>query len=182
MLQNFFKYINDQGEVQDDRTFSSFSALVSWRLDGHFAFKYYPVISALAGGYVAFLLLTFCVDIALRIIKLIFLQMLAPISIISYIDPKEKSSDSKLGRWAKECATTYLSLFLRLATIFLAMLLVQMIADTVISDGGVTGDKVWADDSIGTPNAIQTMFIYVFCGNDSSGWWCFGWCHRKYCC
>ncbi len=158
-LDSFFKKGAD-GDASS-RKFEDFSALVAWRIDGQFAFNYMPVISALAGGYVAFLLLTFCIDVAIRIIKLCFLQMLAPISIISYMDPKESMGNSKLGNWIKECGKTYVSLFIRLVTIFLAMTLIQIIANTVLAQGGINDHINWTSSNIGTPDGVQTMFIYV---------------------
>lgn len=140
-LYSFFKYqgsgekCNDAG-VCDERDFSHFDKLLWWKDEGVYVINYLPFISALAGIYVVFLLISFCVDIAVRAIKLCFLQMLAPIAIVSYVDPKESISNGKLNAWIKECASTYFSLFLRLATIFLVMFLISMISSTVLSDGG----------------------------------------------
>ena len=121
--------------VCDDRNFSHFDKLLWWKEDGEYVINYLPFISAAAGVYVVFLLISFCVDIAVRAIKLCFLQMVAPIAIVSYIDPKETISNGKLHNWIKECGTTYLSLFLRLATIFLVMFVISMISSTLLSNG-----------------------------------------------
>lgn len=135
-LYSFFKYQDSNGEIQDERDFSHFDKLLWWKDEGVYVVNYLPFISALAGIYVVFLLISFCVDIAVRAIKLCFLQMLAPIAIVSYVDPKEAISKGKLNAWIKECASTYFSLFLRLATIFLVMFLISMISSTLLSDGG----------------------------------------------
>ena len=135
-LYSFFKYQDSNGEIQDERDFSHFDKLLWWKDEGVYVINYLPFISAVAGIYVAFLLISFCVDIAVRAIKLCFLQMLAPIAIVSYVDPKESISNGKLNAWIKECASTYFSLFLRLATIFLVMFLISMISSTLLSDGG----------------------------------------------
>ena len=135
-LYSFFKYQDSNGEIQDERDFFHFDKLLWWKDEGVYVINYLPFISAVAGIYVAFLLISFCVDIAVRAIKLCFLQMLAPIAIVSYVDPKESISNGKLNAWIKECASTYFSLFLRLATIFLVMFLISMISSTLLSDGG----------------------------------------------
>ena len=135
-LYSFFKYQDSNGQIQDERDFSHFDKLLWWKDEGVYVINYLPFISAVAGIYVAFLLISFCVDIAVRAIKLCFLQMLAPIAIVSYVDPKESISNGKLNAWIKECASTYFSLFLRLATIFLVMFLISMISSTLLSDGG----------------------------------------------
>ena len=149
-LYSFFKYQDSNGQIHDERNFSHFDKLLWWKEDGEYVINYLPFISAAAGIYVVFLLVGFCVDIAVRAIKLCFLQMLAPIAIVSYIDPKESISNGKLNSWIKECASTYFSLFLRLATIFLVMFLISMISSTLLSDGKYisglpkdTGYNIW---------------------------------------
>ena len=142
-LYSFFKHIPEEGYdtncdnsgVCDDRNFGHFGALLHWREDGVYVIDYTPVISFLAGGYVIFLLISFSVDVAIRAIKLCFLQMVAPIAIVSYVDPKESISNGKLHNWIKECVSTYFSLFLRLATIFLVMLIIEMLSSSLLSDG-----------------------------------------------
>ena len=134
-LYSFFKHVDENGNVVDEREFGHLDKLLWWKDDGDYVINYLPIISAAAGIYVIFLLIGFCVDIAVRAIKLCFLQMLAPIAIVSYVDPKESISNGKLNAWIKECASTYFSLFLRLATIFLVMFLISMIASTLLSSG-----------------------------------------------
>lgn len=138
-LYSFFKHGTDG---TDDRDFSHFDKLLWWKVDGNYVINYLPFISTAAGIYVVFLLITFCVDIAVRTIKLCFLQMIAPIAIVSYIDPKESISNGKLSAWIKECASTYFSLFLRLATIFLVILLISVISSSILADGGYISGQI----------------------------------------
>ena len=159
-LYSFFKYegsgenCNDAG-VCDERNFGHFDKLLWWKVDGEYVINYLPFISTAAGVYVVFLLISFSIDIAVRAIKLCFLQMVAPIAIVSYIDPKESISNGKLHNWIKECASTYFSLFLRLATIFLIMLLVSSITSTVLA-GGEGSIKKQIDDT------GYSIWIYLF--------------------
>ena len=134
-LYSFYKYVNEQGEVVDERDFSDLGRLLTWKQNGVYVINYLPLISAAAGIYIIFLLISFSIDIAVRAIKLCFLQMVAPIAIVSYVDPKESISNGKLHNWIVECSKTYLSLFLRLATIFLVMFVISVVASTVISNG-----------------------------------------------
>lgn len=159
-LYSFFKYegsgenCNSKG-VCDDRNFGHFDKLLWWKDGGEYVINYLPFISTAAGVYVVFLLISFSIDIAVRAIKLCFLQMVAPIAIVSYIDPKESISNGKLHNWIKECASTYFSLFLRLATIFLIMLLVSSITSTVLA-GGEGSIKEQIDDT------GYSIWIYLF--------------------
>ena len=102
-LYSFFKHTGSNERdgtpcidgICDDRNFADFDKLLWWKSDGNYVINYLPFISTAAGIYVVFLLITFCVDVAVRVIKLCFLQMVAPIAIVSYIDPKESISNSK---------------------------------------------------------------------------------------
>lgn len=157
-LYDFWKYRTSLGaEVQDQRDFSKFDKLLWWQVDGDYVINYIPFISTAAGVFIIFLLISFSVDIAVRVIKLCFLQMVAPIAIVSYIDPKESISNGKLNNWIKETAKTYFSLFLRLATIFLVMLLVNVICASVLTDNGLLSQQI---DRLNDPD--YNMWIQLF--------------------
>ena len=156
-IHHFFKYDKD-GIITDDRDIRVFNSIVNWQKDGEYYMNYIPVISTLVGGYVVFLLLSFCVDIAVRAVKLLFLQMVAPLSIISYIDPKESIGNSKLSNWLKEVFSTWASLFIRLLVIYLVFQLVSIIATGVFGQNDSFG-KTYGD--FGSPTGITQMFIYV---------------------
>ena len=132
-LRDFFRYEDDTThKIIDRRKFDEFGGLVSWTLsNGDRAIKYYPILSTLCGGYLVFLLLSFCIDIGARVIRLFFLQILSPIAVISSIDPT--SSGDRLKDWAKECVKVWASLFLRLLVIFLIIQLVRVISNSIYS-------------------------------------------------
>lgn len=153
-LFSFFKHRESpDAPIEDDREFSHFDKLLGWKIDGEYVIRYFPFISTAAGIYIVLLLISFSIDIAVRAIKLCFLQMIAPIAIVSYIDPKESIGSGKLHGWIKECASTYFSLFLRLATVFLVMLLVSLITSSVLADGVI--DEQITDSS-------YSIWIYLF--------------------
>ena len=57
--------------------------------DKHYVFFYKAFVSTIAGGFVFWIFIIFLIDLSLRVVKLAFLQLISPIPIISYIDPKE---------------------------------------------------------------------------------------------
>lgn len=97
---------------------------------GEYIFEYNYLISTAFGVVVFLLLLNFCFDIAVRTIKLGFLEIIAPIPIISYIDPKS-GKDGQFKKWLKEVFNTWLSLFLRLGVIYFAIYIITMINKNV---------------------------------------------------
>lgn len=94
--------------------------------NGDYVVNYYGFISAIAGAVVAWIFLIFCFDIAVRMAKFAFLQLIAPIPIVSYIDP-DSSKNGMFSKWVKECVKTYLDLFIRLAAVFFAIYLISEI-------------------------------------------------------
>lgn len=107
---------------------------------GDYRVDYWFIISALVGGVVACLMVSFCMDIAVRSIKLAFLQIISPIPIMSYIDPSKKSS--MFSKWAKEVGKTWLDLFLRLGSIYFAITIISSI-DNIWDEASSTNHKYW---------------------------------------
>ena len=91
--------------------------------DKKFSMKYMVLISTIAGIVLLLIFINFCIEVAVRTIKLGFLELMAPIPIISYIDPKSAES-GLFSKWLKMCVTTYLSLFIRLAAIYFAIFVI----------------------------------------------------------
>lgn len=118
--------------------------------DDNYSFVYTPIISTICGAFVVVILLGFCVDIAVRALKMAVLRLIAPIPIISYIDPKS-SKDGAFASWVKALTSTYLDLFLRLIIIFFVLFCVQEIIEHGL-------DLPIASGTIG---AISTVFIII---------------------
>lgn len=91
-----------------------------------FVFKYRFLISTVVAAIVFLILVSFLLDIALRSVKLAFLQLIAPIPIISFMDPKS-GKDGMFKKWYQMCFSTYLSLFVRLLAIYFGIYLITMI-------------------------------------------------------
>ncbi len=107
--------------------------------DGLYLVDYMFPLSTAVGVAVLWVLLMFCIDVAVRSVKLAFYQLIAPIPILSYIDPKSK--DGMFGKWLKQCGTTYISLFLRLLALYLAVFLISKVTSLGIQDV-VTGERI----------------------------------------
>ncbi len=94
--------------------------------EGRYFINYKFGISTAVGVAILYLLLMFCIDIAVRSIKLGFLQMIAPIPILSYCDPKS-GKDGMFKKWTDMCVKTYLELFMRLAALFFGIYVISLI-------------------------------------------------------
>ena len=98
-----------------------------------FIMDYKFIISTVVGVVVLLLLVTFCMDVALRSIKLAFLQLIAPIPIISFVDPKS-GKDGLFKKWYQMCFKTFVSLFVRLLALYFAVYIISMVADRKLVD------------------------------------------------
>lgn len=87
--------------------------------------KYWWLISTACGCVVAYILLGFCIDTAVRSVKLGFLQIIAPIPIMLRMDPNAK--DDKFQKWLQETIKTFVSLFIRLAALFFAVEIINTV-------------------------------------------------------
>lgn len=80
---------------------------------------------ALAIGIVAVIILfKITVDVAIRVFKMFILEVIAPIPIISYMDPKS-SKDGAFASWVKQLTSTFLDIFVRLGVIYLVLFFMQ---------------------------------------------------------
>jgi hypothetical protein len=113
--------------------FGGNSRYVFW-FDGFFAL--------IVGIVFLVILVGFTVDIAIRSIKLAILRLIAPIPVISYIEPKSSKDGGMFSSWVKALTSTYLDLFLRLAIVYFVIFLIQdMIVNGVVINeaGGMVG-------------------------------------------
>ena len=127
-----------EGDAQSGGAFNSLLGVISPKLAGktYYVFSYMPFISMIVPLIFVFILLSFTIDVAVRAVKLAVLRLIAPIPIISYMDPKG-SKDSAFNSWVKTLTSTYLDLFIRLAAVYFAIFLIQdIITNGLIIDHG----------------------------------------------
>jgi len=96
---------------------------------------YNIIVSTIVGIVVALLFLSFCFDAATRTIKLLFLEIIAPVAIISYVEPNS-SKNGIFSKWLNEVKNTWLSLFIRLAAVFFGIYIITMF-------NKVAGSSIW---------------------------------------
>ena len=82
--------------------------------DANGVYYEYPVISGIVGIVLCFYFFTFAIGLGVRIFKLFALQLLSPIPIIAYIDPKNKEL---CGKYFKLMVSVYVEVFIKLDVI-----------------------------------------------------------------
>lgn len=129
----FFTYQNEDcndgsilGTSNDDGSVTIWSVVTAFQNrnvenvcstdENGYMYSYTFLIPTVVGAYLVFVLVTIAVEVAIRAIKLGVCELLAPIPIASYIDPK--SSKQTFDKWVNISIKTYLDLFIRLILIY----------------------------------------------------------------
>lgn len=145
-----------QGVAQ--QSFSLFfkkEAILAKTEDGRYLIDYKFGISTAVGIAVLYLFLLFSIDVAVRSVKLGFLQMIAPIPILSYCDPKS-GKDGMFKKWFDMCTKSYLELFIRLFALYFGIYVITLVGKF---RDVVTGDIV--DDKFATVFMIIGVLIFI---------------------
>lgn len=133
----------------NDSWLSSLGNSVSWipivglfTSNTRYVFAFNWLAACIVGIIFLIIMIGFTIDIAIRSIKLAILRLIAPIPVISYIEPKSSKDGGMFSSWVKALTSTYLDLFLRLAIVYFVLFIIQdMIINGVIIDeaGGMVG-------------------------------------------
>ena len=115
---------------------------------------YKIIISTAAGIFLVYIMFSFALDLGVRVVKLAFYQLIAPLPVIMRIIPSKKSVFEK---WLKQTVSVYLEVFIRVAIMYMAIYFIHgiMANDTLgeLWDAGVQGKLALA---------IVIMGILVF--------------------
>ena len=121
--------------------------------DHRYAFVYTPFLGAVFMIIMALIIAGFTVDIAVRAIKLAVLRLIAPVPIISYINPP-KQGGGAFDNWTKSLISTYVDLFLRLAIVYFGLFLIRSLLDT--------GLDVFGGDAASNAPVFYVGMAFIF--------------------
>lgn len=97
------------------KNFSYAGSYLNFRsTDKEYVVEFNELLSVGVGVAILWMLVMYCLQVATRVFQLAYLQLIAPIPILSYIsDP-----DGSFKKWINQCISTFLDLFIRLAIIY----------------------------------------------------------------
>ena len=116
-------------EVENNGNFLNITTF-AYALAHESTMTYYPIISTIAGAFVFLVLLSYCIDIAIRTIKLAVFELIAPLPILARIMPGDQGS-KVFNNWVKACISTYAEVFIRLAILFFAVLIIKIVIQNI---------------------------------------------------
>jgi len=94
----------------------------------YYQYSYTFIVSTVVGVLLIVMLLGITIDVAKRVFKMIILEVIAPIPIMSLIDPKS-SKDGAFSKWVKTLISTFIDIFLKLGLVYLVLMLIQLIVN-----------------------------------------------------
>lgn len=104
------------------------SAMISSIFDFDDTIQYDGLLAVVFGAFILYVVFLYCIDLGVRYIQLIFLQIIAPIAAISYIVPQK---DGMFQKWTKQVTTTYLDVFIRVAILYFMLLIVSILSNSL---------------------------------------------------
>ncbi len=111
---------------------------------------YIPIVGSICGIFLAYVLISFCIDLGIRVAKLAFFQIIAPIPIILRIVPEKKSV---FDNWIKKLIAVFMEVFIRM---FIMYIIVYLTA-------GIFRGKAALPDDIGMiAMVIVVMGLFAF--------------------
>jgi hypothetical protein len=84
------------------------------------------LFSAIAGAFLVYVIISFTFDLGIRVVKLAFLQMIAPVPVILRLIPKTKDV---FNNWIKMLFSVYLEVFVRIGTMYLGVYFISRFID-----------------------------------------------------
>lgn len=90
--------------------------------------SYLMLISTICGLYILWVLTNFCFDMAVRVIKLVFFQIIAPIPVVCRVIPGGKLKDV-FSTWTKKTVGTFVDVFIRVGILYLGIFIIQLVIE-----------------------------------------------------
>lgn len=99
---------------------------------------YNALVSTIAGAFMLYVLLNFCFDMAVRVVKLMFFQIIAPIPVVCRVIPGGKLKEV-FSDWMKKTISTYVEVFIRIAIMYLGVFMISQVVGNFenVSFGGL---------------------------------------------
>lgn len=121
-LRYAYNCVNERRDVSADglNTKEKFSGYII-DFDGH------GILAVVVGLFILYMILIYVIQVGVRVIQLAYLQLVAPIPIIGYLAPK---GEDTLNKWFKQCVTTFLDFFIRVAILYFVVFIISFLTDT----------------------------------------------------
>ena len=107
--------------IQQGASFTNYSQFGEAVNEGKLS--YLMLISTICGLFLLYVLVNFCFDMAVRVIKLMFFQIIAPIPVVCRVIPGGKMKDV-FSTWTKKTVSTFIEVFIRIFIMYLGIFII----------------------------------------------------------
>ena len=115
-----YNCVNKRAEIKSSEYDEGYYTYII-EFDGH------GLLAVVVGLIVLFMIIMYVIQVGVRVVQLAYLQLIAPIPIIGYLAPK---GEDTLNKWFKQCVTTYLDFFIRVAILYFVVFIISFLTDT----------------------------------------------------
>ena len=119
-------------------------------------FHYIPILTTVVGIMLIYYFGSFAIELGVRLFKLFILQVISLIPIILSIDPKQ---NKKLSNFAKAYSGIYISLFIRIITVYMAFVLLNLIEGIFGQLGKLTDTATTGFISLDATFLVEILLI-----------------------
>ena len=142
-------------QIKSGGDFNETVKYLTLRQGGEYIIEWNELFSIGVALVVIWLLVIYCIQVAARVVQLAYLQLIAPVPILSYIsDP-----DGAFKKWTQQCLTTYLDLFIRLAIIYFIIVLAGQILSAYEDSGSVIMTSTGLDKDSSTLTWVKIFLV-----------------------
>ena len=114
------------------------------------------LIALVVGGFLVYAMISFCFDMALRVCKLAFFEIIAPIAIFCNVIPK---MEDVFKKWLSNTTKTFISVFTRIIVMNFGVYLISIIVKNV--DLGLDNPGNWFLDLIAKCFLILGIVMFM---------------------
>ena len=152
----------DDAVLNKETSFTWYSKYSELVRDG--ILKYYFPISTAAGIFILWVMANFCFDMAIRVIKLAFYQIIAPIPVVCRILPGGKMKDV-FSNWVRQVISIFAEVFIRIGAMTIGVYLINIIVEMFTGANGRYLPNIsslnWAQRPIAMALLIMGAVIFI---------------------
>lgn len=142
--------------IKDGAHFNKTIEMLGLRKGNEYVIEFDLIFINVVGIFVLWTLLMYCIQIAIRVFQLAYLQLIAPVPILSYVSNPEGT----FKNWIKQCGATYLDLFLRLAIIYFVVYLASDVLNNIENANSILYQSLGTTD----PKILNWIKIFLIIG------------------
>ena len=120
----------------------------------HFNYFLCPIFGLVA----VYLMFTYCIKVGVRMVQLMFLEIISPMAIVSYLAPKK---DTMFSKWKNIYISTYIDVFIRIAIINFAFFLISTVFSTTGGNGLEFQGTDWSSNLFFKAFVIVSIMIFA---------------------